>query len=339
MSDDLTIPEIGKMSDDDARALLEATRWPNGPICPHCGVVGEATRMESRTDTKAENKMRAGLWSCRACREAFTVTVGTIFEGSHVPLSKWLMGFYLFATSKKSLSALQLQRQLGLGSYRTAWHLAHRIRHAMANGGPFAPMTGVVEVDETYVGGKGRNRVGVARHRKIPTGVPHRKAGRGTQTKVPVQVLVQRDGGSVRARVVPNVSAKTLQPYIREHVAKTAAIHSDEWPGYSGLGRAFAGGHHTVAHAHGEYARGNVHNNTAESFNGLFKRGFHGAWHNVSREHLNRYLDEFAYRWTHKADDAGDKMVRAVMQGDGVRLYYKRPKVGEGASARLVADG
>jgi transposase-like protein len=336
MSGKIDLPGLGKMSESDARAYFERLRWPDGPVCPRCGVVNDAALIESAPDT--ENKVRDGLYYCRSCREPFTVTVGTALEGSHIPISKWLLGFYLYATSKKSLSALQLQRQLGLGSYRTAWHMAHRIRHAMANGGPTAPLDGTVEVDETYVGGKPRRPSGVpvsGKHYK--KGMMKSRPGRGS-AKTPVQVLVQRDG-SARARVVPNVTAATLKPFIREHVAKTAAIHSDEFVSYRGLAAEFAGGHHVIQHAKGEYARGDVTTNSAESFNGLFKRAFHGAWHHVSREHLDRYLNEACYRWSHREATDTERTERALRQTTGVRLYYKRPKGCEGSGEGLVANG
>ena len=156
---EVNLHSIGKLTEDDARKLLEKLRWPNGPVCPHCGVIGDAKRMAS--DEESDTQLRDGVLNCRACRKPFTVTIGTVFEGSHIPLSKWLLGFFLFASSKKSMSALQLQRQLGLGSYRTAWHMAHRIRHAMQNDrGGDGPLSGVVEADETYVGGKLRRQAG-----------------------------------------------------------------------------------------------------------------------------------------------------------------------------------
>ncbi len=336
MSDQLNLAILGKMSDADARKLLEQLRWPDGPICPHCGVVGEATAMASHDDTAADARLREGVYNCRACRKPFSVTVNTIFEGSHIGLAKWLLGFYLFATSKKSLSALQLQRHLGLGSYRTAWHMAHRIRAAFQNDGPLAPLTGIIELDETYVGGKPRRHAGEAPGRKRPAYVPPRRRGRGARNKTPVQVLVQRDGAA-RARVVADCSAGTLKPYIREHVARTAALHSDEWNGYTGLGAEFEGGHHIVRHSKGEYARGAVHSNSAESFNGLFKRAIVGAWHNISREHMDRYLSETAFRWSHREEPDTARTLRALRQAAGVRLYYREPKVGEGSGEGLVA--
>jgi transposase-like protein len=156
----INLSSLGKFTEGDARKLLEKLRWLHGPVCPHCGVIGEATRMESGEES--ESQLREGVLNCRACRKPFTVTVGTIFEGSHIPLSKWLLGFFLFASAKKSMSALQLQRQLDLGSYRTAWHMAHRIRHAMQNDPSRGPLSGVVEADETHVGGKIRRFAGHA---------------------------------------------------------------------------------------------------------------------------------------------------------------------------------
>lgn len=149
---EINLQSLAKLSEADARAMLEKLRWPDGPICPHCGVLDDAKLMQSKPDSATQ--LRDGVYNCRSCRRPFSVTVSTIFEGSHIPLSKWLMGFYLFASSKKSLSALQLQRQLALGSYRTAWHMAHRIRHAMNNDPSPGRLSGIVEADETYIGGK-----------------------------------------------------------------------------------------------------------------------------------------------------------------------------------------
>jgi transposase-like protein len=319
----LTIPGLGRMSEDDARCYFERLRWPNGPVCPRCGVVNDAALIESAPET--ENKVRAGLYYCRSCREPFTVTVGTVLEGSHIPISKWLMGFYLMASSKKGVSALQLQRQLGLGSYKTAWHMSHRIRHAMQND-PFpGKLSGHVEMDETYVGGK--PRPGTPRFKK--------ERGRGT-SKAKVAVLVQRDGAA-RARVVANVDGRTLKDNVRENVERSATLYSDEWAAYTGLGDEFAGGHHVVRHGRGEYARpGGVHSNSAESYFSLLKRGVIGQFHHVSKEHLGRYLDEFSFRWTHKDVTDTERTRAALTRTTGTRLYYKKPRGEEGSGEGLV---
>src|SRR5262245_27889499 len=224
--------------------------------------------MESREESQTQ--LRDGVLNCRACRQPFTVTVGTIFEASHIPLSKWLLGFYLFASSKKSMSALQLQRQLGLGSYRTAWHMAHRIRHAMQNDPNPGKLSGIVEADETHVGGKVRRGSinGGGRRGSKESQKRTQAAQRAWRDKrVPVAVLVSRDG-QARARALDKVTGENLRAFIKSNVDMSkATLHTDEHTGYVGVGREFAGGHHAVNHAQGEYARGSVHSNTAEAFN------------------------------------------------------------------------
>jgi len=323
----MNLRTLTTMTEPQARAWLESMRWPHGPICPHCGEVNNAIKVERH---KADSEARDGLYLCHGCGKQFTVTVGTIFEGSHIGLRTWLMAIHMLTSSKKSLSALQLQRQLGLGSYRTAWHLGHRIRHMMANGGPFKPLTGIVEADETYIGGKPRPKAGKS---------GKNKRGRGAPNKTCVAVLVQRDGGGARARAVEKADENNLKGFLREHVSFKAAIHSDEWGAYRGLDYEFHGGHFTVNHASGEYARDGVHSNTAESFNGLFKRAILGSWHHISREHINRYLDEQCFRWTYRKDSDWTRTVTAIKQAGGVRLYYRKPKSDVVESSRLVADG
>ncbi|HKX45430.1 MAG TPA: IS1595 family transposase [Planctomycetota bacterium] len=328
----LNLLSLARLTEEQARAMLERLRWPNGPVCPHCGVVGEAKRMESAEES--ETKLRGGVWNCRACRKPFTVTVGTIFEGSHIPLAKWLLGFYLFASSKKSLSAAQLQRQLNLGSYRTAWHMAHRIRHAMENDPDAGKLSGIVEADETYVGGKVRKGSGA----KGDTDTKRRQAAQKawSDKRVPVAVLVSRDG-KARARAMQKVTGKRVTEFIAENVdMENSTLHTDEAPLYVGPGRKFAGGHHAVNHAKGEYARGSVHSNTAESFNGLFKRSIQGAWHHISREHIGRYLAEQCFRWSHRDVNDGERTVAALTRVGGVRLYYQTPQ-GHPEARGLVA--
>jgi transposase-like protein len=218
------------------------------------------------------------------------------------------MALHLMTSSKKGISSKQLQRNLGLASYQSAWHMSHRIRHAM-----FAPdgllLTGSVEVDETYVGGKPR-----------PGSDEKAKRGRGTK-KIPVVALVERDG-RVRSRVIEHVDAKTLKSAIRENVDRSATIYTDEWSSYRGIGSEFAGGHKTVNHGAGEYVSGDASTNTAESFFALMKRGVYGVFHHVSKQHLQRYCDEFSFRWDRRAMTDGERTIDAIRGAEGKRLTY-----------------
>jgi transposase-like protein len=200
------LPHFG--NEDAARAFLESQRWPKGPVCPHCGAENEAFRMQSKPGTK--NPMRPGLWKCKGCRKTFTVTVNSIFEGSRIPLSQWLLAMHLICASKKGISAHQIHRMLGV-TYKTAWFMAHRIRHGMKKEGMFAPLTGTVEVDETYVGGRRRGT-----HRGRPGMDSH---------KAPVVSLVQR-GGDVRSFAVEHVTGKNLKDVISGNVAPESNLHS-----------------------------------------------------------------------------------------------------------------
>ena len=301
-----TLLELARLSEDEARTMIESIRWPNGPECPHCASMN-AVRLEGKAT-------RPGVLKCRDCGKQFTVTVNTIMHRSKIPLSKWLMGFHLMCLSKKGISALQLQRELGFGSYQSAWHMEHRIRYAMAAGGLAAPLRGDVEVDETYVGGKPRK----GSHGPNPK-------GRGTK-KQPVMALVERDGAA-RTRVIPDVSGATLRSVIQEAVDRDSRILTDEWPGYRGVGRHFTHGHETVRHGSGEYVRDDVSTNTAESFFALLKRGIIGAFHSVSKRHLHRYAAEFEFRWNHRKVNDHERMIAAIAQSGGKRLTYK-PVVG-----------
>ncbi len=305
----MNLSEIGKLTEEEAREYMEKILWPNGPVCPHCGHQGAwSLNGESYRD---------GLYKCKACKEPFTVTIGTVMEDSHLPIRKWLMAFYLMCASKKGISALQLQRELGLGSYQTAWHLCHRIRLAMNEDQTLKLLSGTVEVDETYVGGKPRKEnKGESENPK-----PKSKRGRGT-SKTPVLALVERKGNAV-SRPIERVNAKTLKGAIKEVCNKTSCIMTDEWSSYRGIGKDFAGGHKVVNHSIGEYVKGNASTNTAESFFALLKRGIHGAFHHVSKIHLHRYCDEFAFRWNYRKTDEGKRTEAAIKGSEGKRLMYK----------------
>jgi transposase-like protein len=287
-----------------AASYLESIRWPDGPVCPHCGVQDPKHYL-----LKSETRK---LWKCRACRKQFTVTVGTIFEGSHIPLQKWLLAFYLLCSSKKGMSAHQLHRMLGV-TYKSAWFMAHRIRYAMEQP-PFArPLEGVVEADETYVGGKERNR---KRQDK------QKKTGRGTD-KTPVVALVER-GGEVRSFRMANVTGLELKGAIRRNVSREARIMTDSFKSYRGLSKEFAS-HEYVSHSDGEYVRGDVHTNTAENYFSILKRGVNGTYHHVSEAHLPRYLAEFDFRYNNRialgVTDA-ERTRRALAGVVGKRLTY-----------------
>lgn len=303
---------------DKAREHLEATRWPQGPVCPHCGVVNEATMVGGKA-------ARKGCYQCNACREQFTATVGTVMESSKVPLNKWLLATYLMSASKKGISAHQLHRTLGV-TYKTAWFMAHRIREAMNPADDPAPLGGpgrVVEVDETFIGGKEANKHANKRLAK------HDHLG-GKQA---VLTLVERDGRA-RSFHVPRVTARTLRPIIVQTADRASHLMTDGARMYPKVGREFAA-HSSVDHAAGEYVRmGFHHSNTVENYFSILKRGITGTFHHVSEAHLARYLAEFDFRYGLRSglgvDDTQrtDELLRNVA---GKRLTYRRS--GEAAHA------
>lgn len=298
MKKNMNLAQLSELSEEEAREFLEEIRWSNGVTCVHCN---------SKEVVKLKGKStRAGVYKCRNCRKQFTVTLGTIFEGSHIPIGKWLMAFHLICSSKKGISALQLQRNLGL-TYKSAWHMAHRIRYAMKQEPLSTMLKGQVEVDETYIGGKKKG-----------------KRGRGSTNKTPVVALVQRNG-DVRTKVVKRVSAKELKSAIRENVHKDSIIYTDEWPSYRGIGKEFKGGHKVVNHGIKEYVKDDAYTNTAEAYFSLLKRGVNGIFHHVSKRHLHRYCSEFDFRWNTRKIDDGERTVEAIKCVEGKRLTYKEP--------------
>jgi transposase-like protein len=297
----LTAPHFH--DEDAARKFLEGVRWPNGPVCPKCGSVGRAYATK-----------KAGVYRCaeKECRKDFSVTVGTVFERSHISLHKWLMAAHLMAASKKGISSKQLERMLGV-TYKTAWFLSHRLREAMTNGSFDTPLGGngkAVEVDETYWGNQSKKA----------------KGRRGWAHKMKIVSLVERDG-SVRSFHVANVDAKTLRPILAKHVATDSRFVTDEAPVYGPLGMAFDF-HATVNHSQKEYARGWVHTNTVESVFAIVKRGLYGTYHAVSEAHLKRYVAEFDFRYNHREAAGFNDQMRtvAMLKGAaGKRLTYRMP--------------
>src|SRR6266576_2864310 len=282
-----------------AAEYLESIRWPDGPVCPHCGE-------SERKPYFLKNQTRR-VWKCRACRKQFTVMVGTIFEDSHVPLNKWLLAFYLLCSSKKGMSAHQLHRMLGV-TYKTAWFLANRISEAMREINPdsLGGEGKFVEADETFTGGKAKNR-----------------AYKSPPPKEAVMALVER-GGKVRSFHVPEVTATTLKPIIADAIAKDSHFRTDESGVYWNIGEQFAS-HRTVVHSIGEYVRGDAHTNTTEGYFSIFKRGIYGVYHHVSQQHLKRYLGEFDFRYNERialgVDDA-QRAAKAIKGAAGKRLTY-----------------
>lgn len=296
--------DLCRMTEDEARAYLEAIRWPNGPVCPHCGGCERVMELKGKST-------RPGLRKCGDCRKPFTVTVGTIFERSHIALSHWVYAIATMCASKKGVSAHQLHRELGI-TYKAAWFMCHRIRHAFTDDGTAPNLMGTVEIDEMYVGPRRPRIKGSS------------KKGRGT-SKQPVIALVER-GGRARMRVIPDVKGTTLKAMIRAHVQKSATLMTDEWPGYYRAGAGYAG-HMTINHGQGEYARPDgASTNTAESYFALFRRGLIGTFHHVSVQHLQRYCDEFAFRWDHRKAPDVDRTAAAIGKVGGKRLFYREPR-------------
>jgi transposase-like protein len=296
--------------EDAAREFLEEVRWPDGLICPHCGTVGSAYKTK-----------KVGVYRCgeRECRKDFTVRVGTLFERSHIALHTWLFATHLLTSSKKGMSSHQMHRMLGV-TYKTAWFMTHRIREAMreihpTESGPLGGENKVVEVDETYVGGKETNKHARKRLNR----------GRGPVGKEPVVTLVEREG-KVRSFHVANVTSRTLKPILKEQIDAATHIMTDESAIYPSATREFAG-HSTVNHSIDEYVRdgGFSHTNTVENYFSILKRGIVGTYHHVSPAHLKRYVGEFDFRYNHRTGLGVSDAQRAVaaLKGiEGKRLTY-----------------
>jgi transposase-like protein len=281
---------------DEAHKFLEAIRWPNGPVCPHCHNPGGYRLKETKTGRRP--------LKCKKCRKLFSLTVGTIFEDSHIPLTKWAGAIHLMCASKKGMSAHQLHRMLGV-TYKTAWFMAHRIRHTMKQFPALEQLKGIVEADETYIGGKS-----------------HRGGGQtGFENKTMVFSLVERQG-SVRSFTPGRVTGGNLGGIIKEHTSPDARIMTDQASHYRSL-KWTAIKHESVDHSRKEWVRGDVHTNTVEGYFGLLKRGIIGTYHHVSKQHLHRYLAEFDFRYNARKTTDFVRMELAMKAIEGKRLQYK----------------
>ena len=294
-----------------ARAHFERLRWPEGRTCPHCGTIGDkfSTLLKGKTT-------RAGLYKCnsKGCRKPFTATMGTVYERSHIPLNIWLLATHLMVSSKKGMSAKQLERNLGFGSYRTAWFMAHRIREAMKaeeNNEPMGGTGGDVQIDETFIG-------------KDPDAPKSRMPIRNM---CKVVSLVDRNSGEARSFVVDVVSVATIQPIVEANVSKEARLVTDEAGHYKKIGKNFAG-HEYVSHTKGEYVGKDrtISTNAIEGFFGIFKRGMRGVYQHCDKKHLHRYLREFDFRYSNRSalgiedDQRRDNAIKGTV---GRRLLYR----------------
>lgn len=293
---------------DEAKAVahLEASRWPNGPVCPYCN---------SRNVHRMGGKTQAGMFLCNGCRDKFSARVGSVMERSHIPVHKWLLAIHLMSASKKGVSSKQLERMLGI-SYKSAWFLSMRIREAMSpasvkDAGPVGGAGKTVEADESFIGGKKKN---------VHNGKP-------TPKKHPVLALVER-GGKARAKHIADVTAKSVRDVLVTHASRKSTLNTDEAMVYHWLGREFAK-HGAVNHSASEYVSkdGATHTQTVESFFAILKRGIMGSFHSVSEQHLQRYVDEFCFRWNHRSSLGVEDFERAaaILEGaNGKRLTYRR---------------
>ncbi len=313
----LTLSSIAKRfsNESDAYQFVESILWANGVVCPHCGSINNSKFLEPRNGerkTRKGNPTSRRVWQCSDCHKQFSVLVGTIFGDSHIPLSKWLLAIFEICSAKNGVASTELARKLGI-TQTSAWYLAHRIRETMRDPRFQSVLKGIVEADETFIGGKAKNMHKAKRERVIH--------GRGAVNKVVVLTAVER-GGSVRSQKIPTITSKNIRQVLRARVHQSATLNTDTFPSYRLAGKEFAS-HQTVDHGAGEYVRGNAHINTAEGYFSQLKRSLSGTYHHVSEKHLDRYLAEFDYRYsTRKAKD-GERTQSAMQKTHGKRLAYR----------------
>ena len=292
------------IDEDKAVEFMERQRWGDNPACPRCGDV-DVYQMTGK-DGKRNKDYR---WRCRGCKAMFTVRTGTIFEATRLPMRIWVFAFWRACASKKGISALQLSREMEI-THKSALFVLRRIRHGLGDDGSGPKLTGTVELDETYVGGRPRYK-------------GRSKRGRGT-SKAPVAAVVER-GGNVRYKALQRVTGKELGKALLENVDTRSRIITDDFSAYSNVGKKFSGGHETVKHSAGEYVRigTDIHSNTVESVFSLLKRGVMGTFHSISKKHLPNYLNEFEFRFNTRKIDDGQRVSAAVKSADGKRLMYR----------------
>jgi len=316
MKNELNFSQIAKQYSDENEAyrFLESIRWETGIICPHCNHIG-ATFIEPE---KGRRKTRTGkitfrrIWRCESCKKQFSVLIGTIFEDSRIPLSKWLLAIHELNSDKNGISSCEIARKLGI-TQKTAWFIGQRIRFAITHSPLEEKLTGTVEVDETYVGGLEKNK-----HADRKTA---NTQGRSTKTKTPVLSAVQR-GGRIYSESMKAVSSKNIREVLRDHVSRKAVLNTDTFPAYESVGKEFKR-HEVVDHNLGEYVKGKVYTNTAEGYFSQFKRSLSGTFHSVSEKHLDRYLAEFDYRYNTRRKKDGERTKEAIRRVAGKRLSYK----------------
>ena len=292
-------------TDEACRNYLEQIRWNGTPTCPHCATVdNNAYRLKTKGIFK-------GMYKCRSCQQRFTVTVKTMFEDSHLPLRKWFIAIYIFSSHKKGISSHQLAKDLGI-TQKSAWFMLGRIREAFRVKSMDMQMTGLIQADETFVGGKNKNR---HEDKKV-----HEAQGRSTKAKTPVFGMVQ-NGDKVFTMVVPDTKAKTLKPIIENMVSTGSIVVTDEWIGYSGLNKTHS--HVVMNHKAKEYVRGGFHTNGIENFWSHLKRGLYGVYHHASPEHLHRYCDEFSFRYNARKISDSERFDFSLRNTENFRLTYK----------------